>query len=126
MKKVLLGAVAVTCTGAVALALAEPAPDPAGKTPDPRPSLGAPASTAKARRATAIKVEVFEGEARAATITLPLWLVRGASRLLPKQMDGVDIDQLFALVDNPPENGILLEVNDQKAGERVVISIVGN
>jgi len=126
MKKLVLAAVAVACTGALALALAEPPPDPAGKAPDTQPSLSAPPPTARTPRATAIKLEVFESGAPAATITVPLWLMRGASRLLPKQLEGVDIDQLFALIDNPPENGILLEVNDQKAGERLVISVVGN
>jgi hypothetical protein len=123
MTKRLLIAVAFTGTVALAVAVAQPAPDPAGKTADTQPSLSAPTTAAKTRRATAIKFEVFERGAPSASITVPLWLARGASRLLPKQVEGVDIDQVIKLVDSAPENGILLEINDHKAGDRVVISV---
>lgn len=126
MTKRLLIAAAFTGTIALAAAVAEPAPDPAGKTADTQPSIGAPKTAAKTRRATAIKFEVFERGTPSASITIPLWLVRGASQLLPKQVEGVDIDQIVKLVENPPENGILLEINDHKAGDRVVISVVSD
>jgi hypothetical protein len=126
MKKRLLIAAAFTGTVALAVAVAQPTPDPAGRTADAQPSLDAPKTAAKTRRATAIRFEVFEGGAPSASITVPLWLARNASRLLPKQVEGVDIDQIVKLVENPPENGILLEVNDHKAGDRVVISVVSD
>jgi hypothetical protein len=119
-------AAAFTGTVVLAVAVAQPAPDPAGKTADTRPSLSAPNTAAKTRRATAIKFEVFERGAPSASMTIPLWLARGASRLLPRQAEGVDIDQIIKLVDNAPENGILLEINDHKAGDRVVISVVSD
>jgi hypothetical protein len=124
MKRTSLIAVAFGCT--VAVAAAQPAPDPAGKA-EARPGVAAPDSVAKTRRAGAIKLEVFENGAAATSITVPIWLVRNASRLLPKEVreaDGVDIPQIIALLDNAPENGVLLEINDR--GSRVVISVVSN
>jgi hypothetical protein len=55
-----------------------------------------------------------------------LWLAKSASKMLPEQAEGVDIDQIIAPVENAPENGILLEVNDQKTASRVVISVVSD
>ncbi len=127
MKRTVLIGAALTCT--VALAMAQPAPDPAAKA-ETRPGVSAPSSpnpAVKAHRATAIKFEVFENGARATTITVPLWLVKNASRLLPKEVtetEGVDIAQIMALVENAPENGVLLEINDRNS--RVVISVVSN
>jgi hypothetical protein len=122
-RKVLLAA-AFSCT--VAVAVAEPAPDPAGKT-ETQPNASAPSTVAKTRRPTAIKIEVFENGARATNITVPLWLVKNASRLLPKEVterEGVDVAQIIALLENAPEDGVLLEVNDRNS--RVVISVVSN
>jgi hypothetical protein len=74
-----------------------------------------------------IRIDVYEDGTRAATITVPTWLVTGASRLLPKVggrslQDHVDINQLVELLKNPPASGVLLEVEDHKSRERLVIS----
>ena len=56
-----------------------------------------------------------------------MWLVKNASRLLPKEVterEGVDVAQIIALVENAPEDGVLLEINDRDS--RVVISVIGN
>jgi hypothetical protein len=80
---------------------------------------------------TKIKVEVFEDGARSATITVPVWVVRGAAKLLPKIAgkslgEHIDIEQIIELTKNPQANGVVLEIEDHKANERVVISIVAN
>jgi len=78
-----------------------------------------------------IKIEVFEGGAPAATITVPSWVVTGASKILPKIVgkelrEHVDIEQIAELIKNPQASGVILEVEDHKDNERVVISIVGD
>ena len=77
-----------------------------------------------------LRIEVFEGEARAATITIPSWLVTGASKLLPKVADKelrehIDIEQIVQMANDPQARGTILEVEDHKDNERIVISIVG-
>lgn len=77
-----------------------------------------------------LKIDVYEGGERTATITVPTWVVTGAARLLPrvggkKLEDHVDIAELAELLKNPPAKGVLLEVDDRKGGDRLVISIVG-
>jgi hypothetical protein len=78
-----------------------------------------------------LRIEVFEGEARAATITIPSWLVTGASRLLPKVAgkelrEHIDIEQIVQMANDPQARGTILEVEDHKDNERIVISIVGD
>jgi hypothetical protein len=78
-----------------------------------------------------LRIEVFEGEARAATITIPSWLVTGASKLLPKVAgkelrEHVYIEQIVQMASDPQARGTILEVEDHKDNERIVISIVGD
>src|ERR1700674_2531503 len=74
-----------------------------------------------------IKIDVFEGGAPSATITIPMWVVKGASKLLPKiagkaMKEHVDIDQIIALAQDPQANGVLLDIEDHQGKDRVVIS----
>ena len=76
-----------------------------------------------------IKIDVFEAGAPSATITIPMWVVKSASKLLPKiagkaMKENVDIDQIIALAQDPQATGVLLEVEDHQSKDRVVISIV--
>jgi hypothetical protein len=76
-----------------------------------------------------IKIEVYEKGTPSATITIPGWLVTGASKLLPKVagkelQDRIDFDRLVELLKDPRASGVVMEVEDHKGGERVVISIV--
>ena len=87
----MLIATAFTGTVALAVAVAQPTPDPAGGIADTQLSLDAPKTAAKTRRATAIRFEVFEAGAPSASITIPLWLARNASRLLPKPPPGANV-----------------------------------
>ena len=78
-----------------------------------------------------IKIDIFEAGAPSATITIPMWAVKGASKLLPKiagkaMKEQIDIDQIIALALDPQANGVLLEIEDHQGKERIVISIVGD
>lgn len=78
-----------------------------------------------------IKIEVFEGGTPSATITIPVWVVRGAAKLLPKiagkdLREHIDVEQIVELTKNAQANGVIMEIEDHKDNERVVISIVGN
>lgn len=78
-----------------------------------------------------IKIDVFEEGAPSAAITIPMWVVKGASKLLPKiagkaMKEHVDIDQIVALAKDPEANGVLLEIEDHKDKDRVVVSIVSD
>jgi len=77
-----------------------------------------------------IRIEVYEDGTPSATITIPLWVVKGASKMLPKiakkeLQEHIDIDQIVELAKNPEASGVILEIEEHKNKERVVISIVG-
>lgn len=77
-----------------------------------------------------IRIEVFEGGTPSATITIPGWVVTGASKLLPRiagkgLQEQIDFAEIVELLKNPQASGVILEVEDHKDNERVVISIVG-
>lgn len=75
-------------------------------------------------------MKFFEGGNPSATITIPIWLVTGASKLLPKiagkqLQEHIDIGELAQLIKNAQANGAVLEIEDHKSNERFVVSIVG-
>jgi hypothetical protein len=77
-----------------------------------------------------VRIEVFEGGTPSATITIPIWLVTGASKLLPKiagkqLQEHIDISGFAQLIKNAQANGAVLEIEDHKSNERFVVSIVG-
>ncbi len=76
------------------------------------------------------RIEMFESGAPSATITVPTWLVTGASKLFPKiagqaLQEHIDLDELIAMAKASEANGELIELADHKSDERIVISIVG-
>lgn len=78
-----------------------------------------------------VRIEIFEGGEPSATITVPSWLVTGASDLLPglvggRLRDSVELDQIARLLKDPNATGQVLEVEDHAANERIVISIVAD
>ena len=97
-------------------------------------SLGLAMMASAASSASAgakIKIDVFEAGAPSATITIPMWVVKGASKLLPKiagtaMKEHVDFDQIIALAQDPRAKCILLDIEDHQAKDRVVISIVAD
>lgn len=78
-----------------------------------------------------VKIEVFEAGERSATISVPVWVVTGASRLLPRISgkrleDHVDLDAIRALINDPGARGKLLEIEDHEDDDKIVISLVGD
>jgi hypothetical protein len=87
--------------------------------------------TAGWKEMTKIKIEVFEGGTPSATITVPVWVVRGAAKLLPKISgkdfrEHIDVEQIIELTKNPQAYGVVMEIEDHKDNQRVVISIIGD
>ena len=78
-----------------------------------------------------LKIEVFEDGARSATITLPTWLVAGASKMLPKIVgkdlkEHIDIERIIAAAQEPGASGVVLDIEDHEDEDRILISIVGD
>ena len=77
-----------------------------------------------------IKIEIQEGGKPSATITIPLWLARTASKVLPKSVDKnlrdqIDIETILKAAEDSSAHGVIFEVEDHEDGDRVTISIVG-
>ena len=78
-----------------------------------------------------LKIRVFKGGETTpeTTCTIPAGVLRIASKLIPKQAaaalleKGIDLDEIIRLSANPEAHGILLEVEDHKKNERVVIAL---
>ncbi len=78
-----------------------------------------------------LKIRVFKrGEAQPeSTVTIPGGVIEVASKLIPKQATaalqdkGIDIDELIKLSKNPEISGTLVEVEEHKKNEKVVISL---
>src|SRR5262249_32965154 len=110
--------------------VAQQPPQSADGKVDIRSRAKASAAEVKARRATHLKIEVSEQGAPAATISIPIWLAKGAASLLLKQMpkhpEGANVEELLNRAENAPETGTLLDVTDHQDKSRVVISLVGD
>ena len=78
-----------------------------------------------------LKIRVFKGgEAEPeTTVTIPGGVLKVASKLVPKQAvaalqeKGIDLDELIKLSTNPDVRGTLVEVEEHKKNEKVVISL---
>ena len=78
-----------------------------------------------------LKIKVFNGSDSLpkTTVTVPGAVLKVASKLIPKQaMDalqkqGIDLGELLKLSENPDAHGTIVEVEDHKKNERVVIAI---
>jgi hypothetical protein len=78
-----------------------------------------------------LKIRVFkDGETTPkTTVTIPGSVLKVASRLIPKQTaaalreKGIDLDEIIRLSANPDAHGTLLEVENHKENERVVIAL---
>ena len=78
-----------------------------------------------------LKIRVFEGSDSQpkTTVTVPGAVLKTASKLIPKQaMDalqkqGIDIAELVNLSERPDARGTLVEVEEHKKHERVVIAL---
>lgn len=80
---------------------------------------------------TDLKIRVFKiGEEQpATTVRIPGDVLKFAARLIPKQAleamreKGVDVDEIVRLSETPGWTGVLVEVEDNKKGERVVVTL---
>ncbi len=78
-----------------------------------------------------VKIRVFKGgEAQPdTTVTIPGSVLNVASKLIPKQAaaalqdKGIDLDELIKLSQNPEIQGTLVEVEEHKKNEKIVISL---
>lgn len=78
-----------------------------------------------------LKIRVYKGGADEpeTTVTIPGSVLQLARRLIPKnalqslQQEGVDIDELIELTKNPDVQGTLVEVEEHRKDEKIVISI---
>jgi aspartokinase len=78
------------------------------------------------------KIRKFKGSdlVPETTVTVPGGVLRIASKLIPKQAiealqeEGIDLEEIIIrLSENPEANGTLVDVEDHKKHERVVISL---
>jgi len=78
-----------------------------------------------------LKIKVFKGsEANPeTTCTIPTAVLQVAFKLIPKQAmaalreKGVELEEIIKLSSNPDAHGTLLEVEDHKKNEKVIITL---
>jgi hypothetical protein len=78
-----------------------------------------------------LKIRVFKGNdpAPQTTVTVPGGILRIASKLIPKQATdalqekGIDIDEIIRLSENPEARGTLVEIEEHRKNERIVIAL---
>lgn len=76
-----------------------------------------------------IKISSASDSRPKTTVTIPGVVLKVASKLIPKQaMDilqkqGIDIAELIKLTENRAARGTLLEVEDHKRDEKVVVAV---
>lgn len=78
-----------------------------------------------------LKIRVYKGgsEAPSTTISVPLGVIRLASRLVPKrarasmEAEGIDLAEIALVSESEEARGVLLEVEEHDKGERMVISV---
>jgi hypothetical protein len=79
----------------------------------------------KARAPASLEIQVFEEGASVAVVRIPMWLAKAATKLMPRQMQDVNMGEILKLAETPPADGILLSVDDRRSKSRVVISVTG-
>lgn len=78
-----------------------------------------------------LKIRVFKGDEGdpATTVTIPGGVLRIASNLIPDRAvealkdEGIDLEEIVKLSENPEARGKLVEVEDHRKNEKVVISL---
>ena len=78
-----------------------------------------------------LKIRIFEsgGTQPDTTITIPLGILRFAKKVIPKQAisvmqrEGIDIDEIFELSQKKDIKGTLVEIEEHKKNEKIIISI---
>jgi len=78
-----------------------------------------------------LKIRIFKGGETSpeTTCTIPTAVLQLAMKLVPKQAmaalreQGIELGEIASLASNPEVNGTLLEVEDHKKNEKVVITL---
>ena len=78
-----------------------------------------------------LKIRVFKrGETGPeTTITIPGNILKIASKLIPRRLTailqdkGIDVDEIIRLSENPDAKGTLVEIEEHKKNEKVVIAL---
>jgi hypothetical protein len=78
-----------------------------------------------------VKIKIFkQGESQPeTTVTIPGSVLNVASRLIPKkavaalQAEGIDLDELIKLSKNPDVRGTLVEIEEHKKNEKIIIAL---
>ena len=78
-----------------------------------------------------LKIRVFKRGEREpdTTVTIPGNILKIASKLIPKRLaeilqdKGIDIDEIIRLSENPEAQGTLVEIEEHKKNEKVVIAL---
>ena len=78
-----------------------------------------------------LKIRVFKGDDSTpeTTVAVPGSVLKIASRLIPKQATnalqekGIDLDEIIRLSENPDAHGTLVEIEEHKKNEKIVIAL---
>ncbi len=78
-----------------------------------------------------LKIRVYKGGESdpETTVTVPGGILRIASKIIPKQATdalqekGIELDEIITLSENPDARGTLVEVEEHKKNERIVIAL---
>jgi len=78
-----------------------------------------------------LKIRIFKcGEPiPETTVTIPGGILKFASRFIPKQVaialqeKGIDVNEIVKLSENPDAKGTLVEVEEHKKNQRIVIAL---
>lgn len=78
-----------------------------------------------------LKIRVFKGNNASPdwTVTIPLGMLKFASKMIPKKAaaaledKGIDINQIVELSQNEEVRGTLVEIEEHKKNEKVIIAI---
>ena len=78
-----------------------------------------------------LKIRVYKSGESApdTTVTIPGGILKIASKLIPRQAreslqeKGIDLEEIIRLSENPDAHGTLVEVEEHKKHERVIISL---
>ncbi|MGD8379739.1 MAG: hypothetical protein PVI37_02710 [Gammaproteobacteria bacterium] len=78
-----------------------------------------------------LKIRVFKGGESnpETTVTIPGGILKIASKIIPRQATsalqdkGIDLEEIIRLSENPEAHGTLVEVEEHKKNERIVIAL---
>jgi hypothetical protein len=78
-----------------------------------------------------LKIRVFKGRESEpeTTVTVPGGVLKIASKLIPKraaealQERGIDLEEIIKLAENPDARGTLVEIEEHKKNERIVVAL---